>query len=374
MIFGIRVHRARDHDFTARVSGRAVQLDGLRAIAMMAIAWDHWTHDVWPKVLPYEIFLFLFLVLTGYLITGSLLRERDRGEMRGGRWRFESLKNYQIRRGLRILAPYYAALAFAWVVRAPDVWPSLAWYVFHLSNIHMAVDGIWPAGTAHFWSLAMQQQFYLIWPFVIWFLPRKWLAPAILLVIAIAPISRFYEPLVYPYIVWPDKMLWAAFDYFGMGALFALAIHRGMPLQSRALKIAGIIAFVFYLYLFIGYPYGWPTFYLRSLQQTFLSITLCALIAAASTGFTGWRKAVLEHRFFQRVGMLSYGVYLYHNLAPLATGKILPFLWNGSFDRGPALLLKIAAYAGVTWLLTLASWRWIERPLQEVRSRMRPQK
>jgi peptidoglycan/LPS O-acetylase OafA/YrhL len=70
--------------------------------------------------------------------------------------------------------------------------------------------------------------------------------------------------------------------------------------------------------------------------------------------------------------MLSYGVYLFHNLAPLTTGKIMPFFWNGSFDHGPALLLKIIAYAAVTWLLTLASWRWIEQPLQGVRSRMRP--
>lgn len=349
-----------------------MQLDGLRAVAMIAIAWDHWTHDVWKKVFPYEVFLFLFLVLTGYLITGSLLRERDRGEASGRRWKLKSLKTYQIRRGLRILAPYYAALLFAWIVRAPDVWPGLPWYVFHVSNIRMAVDGIWPPGTAHFWSLAMQQQFYLLWPFVIWFIPKRLLLPVILVVIFIAPISRWYEPLVYPYITWPDKMLWEAFDYFGMGALFALAVHRGMSLENRPLKIMGVLSFAVFLYLFIAHERQWPTFYLRSLQQTFLSISLCAMIAAASVGFGGWPKVLLEHPFLQRVGMLSYGVYLFHNLAPLATGKIMPFFWNGSFDDGPGLLLRIAAYGGVTWLLTLASWRWIEKPLQEVRSRIDP--
>ena len=88
------------------------------------------------------MFLFFFLVMTGYLITGSLLRERDRSEARGGAWKMEALRTYQIRRGLRILAPYYAALALALLVMAPDVWPGLGWYVFHLSNIHMAFLGI----------------------------------------------------------------------------------------------------------------------------------------------------------------------------------------------------------------------------------------
>lgn len=349
-----------------------MQLDGLRAVAMIAISWDHWTHDLLRKALPIEVFLFLFLVLTGYLITGSLLRERDRKETDGGPWRLTSLKTYQIRRGLRILAPYYVALLFAWIVRAPDVWPSLGWYVFHLSNVHMALDGVWPDGTAHFWSLAMQQQFYLLWPFVIWFVPRRWLMPVIIAVILISPVARFFEPLVYKYIKWPDKMLWQALDYFGTGALLALAVHRGMSLENRLLKIIGFLAFGMYLYLYYGHEKGLPTFHLRSFQQTFLSIALCAVVAAASVGFGGWRKALLEHPALQRIGMLSYGVYLYHNLAPLATGKIMPFFWNGSFESGIGLIPRIIAYAAVTWILTLASWRWIEKPLQEVRSRMRP--
>jgi len=347
-----------------------VQLDGLRAVAMIAIAWDHWTHEFWAKVFPHEIFLFLFLVLTGYLITGSLLRERERGEASGTGWRWQSMKIYQIRRGLRILAPYYVALLFAWIVRAPDVWPGLPWYVFHVSNIRMAVEGIWPSGTAHFWSLAMQQQFYLIWPFLVWFLPRRLVLPAILVVIAIAPVSRWFEPLIYPYITWPDKMLWEAFDYFGMGALLALAVSRGMSLENRPLKIAGILSLGAYLYLFIGHNMGWPSFELRSLQQTFLSVFLCALIAAASVGFGGWGKALLEHPVLQRVGGLSYGIYLYHNLAPLAAGKLFFFLWMGPFDNWLGMALRLAAYAALTWYLTLASWRWIEKPLQEVRSKI----
>ena len=351
------------------VRGRFLQLDGLRAVAMLAICWDHWRPPGWPRIFPFEVFLFFFIVMTGYLITGSLLRERDRGEAGGTAWRMEALKTYQIRRGLRILAPYYAALALALLVQAPDMLPALGWYVCHLSNIHMALLGEWPAGTNHFWSLAMQQQFYLIWPFVIWFTPRKWLAPAIVAFAVIGPLTRFSGNFFADWCTWPQVLTWASFDYFGIGGLFALALHGGMSLESPGLRWISITAFVGYVALFGGHAMDWPTFGLRSLQQTLLAISICGFIAVGSVGFSGTLGRMLEHPLLQRVGQVSYGIYLFHNLAPLLAGKILPFLWNGSFETGIGALFRVAVFAATTWALTLASWRWIEQPLQGVRSR-----
>ena len=367
------MHDAADHGFKQRVSGRAVQLDGLRAIAMIAICWDHWCPADWPRVFPFEIFLFFFLVMTGYLITGSLLRERDRSEERGGAWKWEGLKNYQVRRGLRILAPYYAALVLAWLVWAPDMHgPAVAWYVFHLSNIHMAFLGYWPYGTNHFWSLAIQQQFYLIWPFVIWFLPRKSLVAAILLFSAIGPVARMFHDNLLPWFAWPQVLTWATCDYFGIGALLALAVHRGMSLESPSLRWLAALSLAAYLGIFWAHESGWPTFGLRAFQQTFLSVALCGLIAAGSVGFSGKAKQFLEHPVLQRIGQVSYGIYLFHNLAPLVAGKIFWFLWFGCFDNVYGEVLRIPSYALVTWGLTLASWRWIEQPLQGVRAKLTP--
>lgn len=349
-----------------------MQLDGLRAIAMLAICWDHWCPAGWPRVFPFEIFLFLFLVLTGYLITGSLLRERDRSEAHGGAWKWEALKNYQLRRGLRILAPYYAALALAWLVWAPDAHSALAWYVFHLSNIHMASLDYWPAGTNHFWSLAAQQQFYLIWPFVIWFLPRKWVVASILLFAALGPLARMFHDSLVPWFARPELLTWATFDYFGIGGLLAVAVHRGMSLESPGLRWLAALALAGYLGIFWSHEWGGPTFGLREFQQSLLSLALCGLIAAGSVGFSGFMKNLLEHPLLQRVGQLSYGIYLFHNLAPLVAGKIFWFLWDGRFETGTGALLRIASYAAVTWGLTLASWRWIEVPLQGVRSKLVP--
>jgi peptidoglycan/LPS O-acetylase OafA/YrhL len=365
------VHPPPDHGFKRLVNGRAVQLDGVRAIAMMAICWDHWCPAGWPRVFPFEVFLFLFLVLTGYLITGSLLRERDRSEARGGSWKAAGLKSYQIRRGLRILAPYYAALALAWIVRAPDVIGSgLPWYLFHVSNFHIAQIGYWPAGTNHFWSLAVQQQFYLIWPMVIWFLPRKIQVPAILVFTAIGPLSRMFHDSFLPWFAWPQVLTWTCFDYFGIGALFALAVHRGMSLESPALRWVSVLSLACYIGIFGAHSLGWPTYGLRPLQQSLLAIAWCGFIAAVSVGFTGLPQKILENPAIQRVGQLSYGLYLFHNLAPLVAGKLFWFLWDGSFENGLGAMVLIVLYAGIAWGLTLASWRWIEQPLQGVRTRI----
>jgi peptidoglycan/LPS O-acetylase OafA/YrhL len=344
---------------------------------MVAIAWDHWLPKGWPRVFPFEIFLFFFLVLTGFLITGSLIRERDRSEARGGPWKWQALRTFQVRRALRILAPYYAALALAWIVRAPDVTgPSLVWYLCHLSNIHMAFLGYWPSGTNHFWSLAIQQQFYLVWPFVIWFVPRRLLVPAVVLFASVGPATRWFYDDFQTWVAWPNQMTWSTLDYFGIGGLLALAVHRGMSLESPGLRWLSGGAFLGYLMFSVGHEQlGLPTFGMRALQQTLLSIALCGLIAATSVGFSGVLGKLLEHPVLQRIGQVSYGIYLFHNLAPLVTGKLVWFLWNGTFfEHGIGALLRICIFAAVTWGLALASWRWIELPLQKIRSDLKDSK
>lgn len=353
------------------MSSRATQLDGLRAVSMLAICWDHWTPHGWPRIFPFEVFLFFFLVMTGHLITGSLLRERDRGEKAGGPWRMKAMRIYQVRRGLRILAPYYAAIGLAALVMAPDVLAAPLWYVFHLSNFHFADLGRWPPGTNHFWSLAMQQQFYLVWPFVIWFAPRRALPWIIAVVAATGPATRLMHDWFAQWWAWPQTLTWANLDYFGIGALFALARHHGMSLESPVLRWISRLGLAVYLAIFVTHALGGPTFGLRPLQQTFLSFFLCGVIAAATVGMRGPLGRFLELPFLQRTGTVSYGIYLYHNIAPMAAGKLFFFLWLPAFDNLAGIWLRIAVFALVTWALTACSWHWIELPMDRLRAKLR---
>jgi len=337
---------------------------------MLGVACVHWLPRELRGPFPFELGLFYFLVLTGYLITGALLRDRDRGEATGQAWKSSAMKQFQLRRGLRILAPYSAAVVFALLMGAHDIRTALPWYLFQASNIHMALNG-WPDFTAHFWSLAAQHQFYVLWPFVIWWLPKRWLPLAMIAFIAIAPISRMFSPLLKLWFVMPDLLPSFTCDYLGLGGLLALAVHRGMTFDHPGLRRAAWWSFLGYAILYGFNEAGRTVPGLQIIQQTLLSIACCGLIAAASHGFKDWRGAILDHSAIQHLGKISYGLYLFHNLAPLLAGKILPWLWwNSWFEQGPGFAIRISVFALLAWLLGWLCWRFIEVPMQGMKARL----
>lgn len=345
---------------------RATQLDGLRALAMIGICWDHWVPEAWSFGLPFEIGLYFFLVLSGYLITGSLLRIREKEESQDSGWRWRAWKEFQWRRGLRIMAPYYAALFLAAIFLGPKLWSHLHWYALYLGNFHIALLGEWPDGVSHFWSIAIQQQFYLIWPALVWLTPKRFLALAMILFAGIAGLWGYFEHLASPPFIWPHKLSLNWFDFLGIGGLMALAIHRGLPLASKLWKLMLCVCSGAYLLLKFGIAPAW----IGPFSGTILAFALCGVIATASIAWRNPLGRLLESKVLQKVGLLSYGVYLYHNLAPIILGKLLPFLWFGSYsDSVPQTLLRTLTFAALTWALTLASWKYIETPLDQLRSR-----
>ena len=168
----------------------------------------------------------------------------------------------------------------------------------------------------------------------------------------------------------PEVLTISCLDYFGVGALMAIAQWRGMLLTSPVLRWISIMAVMAYAVMFTAHAFGAPTYGMRFLQQTLLSVGLCGFIASGIIGFRGALGKFLEWPQLLRIGQLSYGIYLFHNLAPMVAGKIMPFLWNGWFESGVPAMLRMAVFAMITWGMALASWRWIESPMQNMRARM----
>lgn len=340
---------------------RNTQLDGWRAFAVAGVMWLHWAPVTWRWPFPFEIGLFFFLTLTGFLITRILLRERTAGDNHGQAWRLRAYRCFQKRRLARLLAPCYAAMLFAMVVGAPDIRAHAPAYFGHVANLHMAWLRDWPSGTAPFWTLALQMQFYLVWPLLVFAAPRRTLALVFATCVVLAPVSRLVIAEYFPAIQHAEAITTSALDYLGAGALLALALDRGMKAGDRRLARTAWLAAAGYLTLYARNKLGWSCGGLGYLQQSLLAVAIAGLISATQAGFHGFTARVLNHPAIQHIGRLSYGLYLFHAAVPLLVGKVLPFLWWPMFD-GPLLALRLLVFALFSWGAAELCWRWLEGP------------
>lgn len=323
--------------------------------------WHHWAPKAWKGPFPFEIGLFFFLTLTGFLITRILLRERTACEHLGEPWRVRAYRQFQRRRLARILAPCYAAMLFAVAVGAPDIRAHPLAYFGHVSNVHMAWMTGWPSGTAHYWTLALQMQFYVFWPLLVFSMPRKSLAWGFAGCALLAPVSRWLIERWVPGIHHGEALTTAALDYFGVGALLALALDGGMKAGDRRVILAGWMAFAAYAVLYVLEETGRQVPGLWPLKQTLLAVAFAGLISTTLGGLGGVLGKVLDHPVAQHLGRLSYGLYLFHTPAPLLLGWLLPQLWLPVFC-GPLLALRLLVFALTSWGLAWLCWRWLEGP------------
>lgn len=346
---------------------RIRQLDGLRGLAVIGVAWHHWAPQ-WRDPFPFEIGLFFFFVASGFLVTAGLLRTRENSTTLGRR--SLGVGGFLSRRALRILLPYYVALALAAILAAGDVRTAYAWYIFPVCNIHMALTGAEPAGITHFWTLAIQQQFYLFWPLLILFIPRRALVPVITALVIIAPLWRWFGSSLAPGFADPSLLSPTALDYLGCGSLLAIARHHRPEGALPGLATASWISFAAYIVLYSFWKADFPLPEIRWFQQTFLAIACCGLIDAANRSIRGPLGRLLETRALLHVGALSYSLYLLHNLTPFLGGHLLPALWKPPFDSTLGSLLRILLFALLSWILAEFSWRLIERPLEKLRRKI----
>ncbi len=174
---------------TDRAPGYMPQLDGIRAIAAGLVVFSHFfppstVHDAtnWGYV-----GVRLFFVLSGFLITGILLDAREITATP----RAEILKNFYARRALRIFPIYYLTLfvliGIGYLVNASEI----AAYLTYTANWYIIWHGPDDLQAVHFWSLAVEEQFYVVWPWLILLLPRRYVLPAIIAAICLAVAVRF---------------------------------------------------------------------------------------------------------------------------------------------------------------------------------------
>ena len=341
------------------------QFDGLRALAVLTVMVDHFSADVPNFPLPDWIHLGatgvrLFLVLSGYFITASLRRARDRMEIQNlsvG----QTMNAFYWRRILRIGPAYFAFALIAIILGLGSIRQNWPWVFTGTVNWLIAWRNQWPLTIAHLWSICVQEQFYLFWPLLILLVPRKWMLPAIASVALAGLAFRvgcviFSVPLIARWV-----LPFGSLDSLAAGA--ALGWCGGRLKQTRG---GWLIAAICLLMLALAaiLRNGDPA-QLRSVMVEPLEAgAFLILVARTATGFEGWVGRFLTLPGLVFAGRISYGLYVYHILVAMLFQRWLPssLQWLIAI---PSLRMIILGTS--TLLLAALSWRMLEQPLNRFR-------
>ncbi len=344
-----------------------VQLDALRAFAIFAVMLLHF----WPENFVVEHFpigatgLYLFFVLSGFLITGIL----DRGRT-SPRSRF--IPEFYLRRALRLLPLYYAVVLFLLIFspEAQQHWPC---YAVQIMNVCITAQSQWgPAG--HFWSLAAEEQFYLLWPFAVLFLNRRWLIVACWMLILIAPLYRAAAVLI-THEPFAGTLLPGVVDCLAAGALLAL---EPAAFPARVTLPMGLTGAAIVALMYIS-PSTGPVAD-EALETTLMLPLLCWLVGGASQGFGGALGRILSDPRLRYIGRISYCMYVVHFpliRAPSVVRHLLPHLPGGAhilpyllirLQPGPHAFLRFGALSAATIAIAAFSWQFYEGPINSMRN------
>jgi peptidoglycan/LPS O-acetylase OafA/YrhL len=353
---------------------RIPSLDGIRAVSILFVLLAHGAGTQgFPEILGRATILGnlgvrVFFVLSGFLITRLLMKELESGGA-------ISLRRFYFRRAMRILPAFYAFLAAVAVAAWAGVWDvssgNLARTAFFLSNY----ESVRPWHTGHTWSLAVEEQFYLLWPVALATAGLAFGRHAAILAIAAAPFLRMVAWFAFP--EWREMVNWAfptVCDAMAAGCLLACLGNAGGGanlyarfLRSRwfwAVPAAVLIANLAQhstLMLPLSYAGG----------QTVMNLGIACAIDRFTrvSGDLSWR--LLNARPVAFLGTISYSLYLWQQpflnrrsddwwtsfpvnvafaLAAAVASHYLvekPFLaWRARIERGPQPLAAVAPLGG----------------------------
>ncbi len=356
---------------------RVANLDGVRGIAILLTIMFH-SFDATQSIGTYgERGVDLFFVLSGFLITGILIETRDRPSY---------FKNFYVRRALRILPLYYVyivLMVFVAPVVLRAVFPNAApdssiaktislgdhpngiWTIWvYLQNYVLARGPGSLPGLGHLWSLAVEEQFYFVWPLFIWFLPKRWRFEAfvgIIIVVATARTTLLWSGVIDNY--GASRPTHFRIDSLTVGAIGALYV-RDAALRERLAPIRRWFAKGLWI------PFAiLPIFsgiFMYGIGLTLVAVGGLVFILAAYEGVVGPRtQRLLSHRLVQLSGKYCYSMYLFHFAIAVA-------LQSGTFIPNAPLIDSILAF-GISTALSLGiaaiTWKYWEQPWLRLKRR-----
>ena len=352
------------------------QLDALRFFAVMGVIIAH-NWQLYPDTFVVgrldlgNLGVKLFFVLSGFLITGILIGGREVGERDSGR-RLFFMRQFYTRRFLRIFPICYVVLVALIIVNAAqtrEVWP---WLFTYTTNIYTWHYLAFPATVPHFWTLAVEEQFYLVWPWVMLFLPRKWLVPFLVSLCCFAAAWRLWASFNYSPRDWDAAYTFTGgvVDFLAFGAILAIVAHDDRYKETlkrtlaRVVLPVGVLVYVSMYWISRSLDHHVSA----ALQGTGAALIFCWLIYSASRGFRGAFGSLLEWRPIVYLGKISYGIYIFHFLVPLGFAAVATHFAVGYKNSG---FVNFIATSLVTFAVAALSWHLFERPVNGLKRHFR---
>ncbi len=255
----------------------------------------------------------LFFVLSGFVITRILIKTKKEGQR-------TFFRNFYIRRVLRIFPLYYFYLLINYFV-LPYVFskeiPNLLLqfpYYFYLQNFNVIFD-FERSGPGHFWSLAVEEHFYLFWPLVVYFAPVKRLLSISILMIGLTFIVKYF---LLSKGVAINFFTFTRIDQIIMGGLVAVLEYNSklnkafVSIKMIAVSLLIIFTIGTVVYLFSQHFYFIKEMFKYSILGLFFTVFIVFVVVNKDLSLV---KNVFENKFILYVGKISYGFYVYHILA-----------------------------------------------------------
>ena len=362
------------------------QLDGLRACAILPVVAYHFGlqhKDTNDPGLLLDLSHFgwmgvdLFFVLSGFLITSILVETKE-----GPRY----FKNFLMRRFLRIWPLYYAALftlffAIPWMVSTtpPEIermqehqW----WFWLYGANWLFASLGDFsnvPGG--YFWSLAVEEQFYLIWPFVVYHLSERGILRLALTLLGLSLLGRAIG--LYLFELTPSTLYAMTFTHLDglvVGAALAICLRHEHLVQWLAPKVPYVFALS--LAALIGIRLSGGSWVFWTPEMAFTGYTLIALMCGAVLFAVirygsnhQWVRLLLENKPMMETGRYSYALYLIHVPVGVALASLFHHfdLFDATYGYAIGYALFFAVALSLSWLLSWLSYHVFEKHILKLK-------
>ncbi len=336
------------------------QLDGLRAIAIGLVGIEHfggpWLREHFP-IGAGALGVHLFFVLSGFLITRNLLFRLERASAG------EVIRRFYIGRAVRLMPAYYLTLLALFALGVPEVHDFILWHLTYTSNYLAAMGG----PLLVFWSLAVEEQFYLLLPLLILLFRRDTVQVGLFLIgigfllrslVLATSIDRFAFEL----------SIFGNFEILGFGvlsgALAYAAFKRGSHLQAGpSWRWLALVCLAFQCLAW----YVWGNGILRHVTFNLtVGIFFAWLVVQAAAELPGLLAWFSHYRFVRFVGKISYGIYLthvfflkiFHSSAVIERFGTIPLWAQGLI----ALVLSLC--------VPTVSWFLMESPLLKLKERV----